>query len=169
MAGALQLGKALDLACGSGRHALWLARQGWRVTAVDGSAVAIAILRNAIGSLPIEVLIADLEKHEYSIARKAWDLIVMSLYLQGDLFGPAKLGVKPGGVLIAITLLAEAGKPGRHRLGAGELKGYFAGWEILRYAEESGFAKIAARRATPSPDFDHQAGSSATDPSTTSG
>jgi SAM-dependent methyltransferase len=169
IAGALKPGRALDLACGSGRHAIWLARHGWSVTAVDGSPAAIAILKNGIGNLPVEVLIADLEKHEYSITREAWDLVVMSLYLQKDLFEPAKLGVRPGGVLIAITLLEEAGKPARHRLAAGELKGYFPGWEILRYAEESGFAKIAARRANPSPDLDHQAGSSATDPSTTSG
>jgi tellurite methyltransferase len=169
MAGTLKPGRALDLACGSGRHALWLARHGWSVTAVDGSPAAITILKNRIGNLQMETLTADLEKHEYSIAGEAWDLVLMSLYLQRDLFEPAKLGVKPGGVLIAITLLEEADNPARHRLAAGELRGYFAGWEILRYAEESGFAKIAARRANPSPDLDHQAGSSATDPSTTSG
>jgi SAM-dependent methyltransferase len=169
MAGALERGKALDLACGSGRHALWLAQHGWRVTAVDGSPAAIAILKNGIGNLPIEVLIADLERHEYSIMPESWDLIVISLYLQRDLFEPAKLGVKPGGVLIAITLLEQAGKPARHRLAEGELKNYFTGWEILSYVEESGFAKVAARRAAPPASLDHQAGSSATEPRTTSG
>jgi SAM-dependent methyltransferase len=34
-------GRALDLACGEGRNALWLARQGWRVTGVDFSRVAL--------------------------------------------------------------------------------------------------------------------------------
>jgi SAM-dependent methyltransferase len=38
-------GRALDLACGEGRNALWLAEQGWQVTAVDFSAVAIARAR----------------------------------------------------------------------------------------------------------------------------
>ena len=146
MAAGLQPGKALDLACGSGRHALWLARHGWSVTAVDGSPAAIAILKKGIGNLPVQALIADLEKHGYSIAREAWDLIVISLYLQRDLFEPAKRGVKPGGALIAIALLAEEGKPARHRLKAGELKTYFAGWDILGYAEESGLGKIAARK-----------------------
>ena len=127
----------------------WLARNGWSVTAVDGSPAAIAILKNEIGDLRVGALIADLEKHEYSIAREAWDLIVISLYLQKDLFEPAKLGVKPGGTLIAVTLLAEEGKPARYRLMAGELKSYFAGWDILGYEEETGFARIAARKAVP--------------------
>ncbi len=116
-------GDALDLACGGGRHAIWLAERGWRVTAVDGSAAGIEILRKRSDGLSIHALVADLEKHEYSIAPAAWDLIVISLYLQKDLFEPAKLGVKPGGVLIAITLLGA----GRHRLQAGELKNYFEG------------------------------------------
>ncbi len=154
-------GDALDLACGSGRHAVWLAGHGWSVTAVDGSAAGIEILRKRSDGLSIQAVVADLEKHEYSIAPGAWDLIVISLYLQRDLFEPAKLGVKPGGVLIAITLLGA----GRHRLQAGELKSYFVGWEILQVAEDSGFARIAAR----SPKFDQQAGRSATEPSTKSG
>ncbi len=151
------------MACGSGRHAIWLAERGWSVTAVDGSPAAIEILSKR--SQDIKALVADLEKHEYSIAPEAWDLIVISLYLQKDLFEPAKLGVKPGGVLIAITLLADAGRPGRHRLEPGELQNYFAGWEILQFAEDSGFARIAAR----APKFDQHVGRSATEPSTTSG
>ena len=38
----LPSGKSLDVACGEGRHALWLAEQGWQVTAVDFSAVGLA-------------------------------------------------------------------------------------------------------------------------------
>src|ERR1700730_16652348 len=39
-------GRVLDLACGTGRNALWLAEHGWRVTAVDGASIAIRILRD---------------------------------------------------------------------------------------------------------------------------
>jgi SAM-dependent methyltransferase len=42
-------GRALDLACGEGRNAVWLADRGWRVTAVDFSAVALA--RGRVGSV----------------------------------------------------------------------------------------------------------------------
>jgi 2-polyprenyl-3-methyl-5-hydroxy-6-metoxy-1,4-benzoquinol methylase len=40
-------GRALDLACGPGRNALWLAERGWRVTAVDFSDVALAEARRS--------------------------------------------------------------------------------------------------------------------------
>jgi len=38
-------GRALDLACGTGRHAVWLAERGWRVTGVDFSEVALELAR----------------------------------------------------------------------------------------------------------------------------
>lgn len=113
---------------------------------MDGSSTAIEILRKQLGDLSIETWIADLEQHEYLIAPEAWDLIVISLYLQHDLFELAKFGVKPGGVLISITLLAEGDSPRPYRLLQGELKSYFAGWEILHYSEEHSQARIAARK-----------------------
>lgn len=38
---ALRTGRALDVACGEGRNAIWLAERGWRVTAVDFAAVGL--------------------------------------------------------------------------------------------------------------------------------
>src|SRR3954464_10923797 len=75
-------GKALDLACGSGRNALWLAKRGWSTNAVDGSDAAIAALRAKAVELGIGVegVVADLEKGEYSIAEESWDLILMAFY-----------------------------------------------------------------------------------------
>jgi SAM-dependent methyltransferase len=53
-------GTALDLACGEGRNALWLAGLGWDVTAVDFSPVAIAKARTlAAGRRPVEWVVAD--------------------------------------------------------------------------------------------------------------
>src|SRR5512132_4179511 len=89
----LKPGRALDLACGSGRNAVWLADHGWRVTAVDRSPISIPA---------VDSHVADLEKHEYAIEPAAWDLIVVSYYLQRDLFEPVKRGLKPGGVALVI-------------------------------------------------------------------
>jgi tellurite methyltransferase len=140
-------GRALDLACGVGRNALWLAEHGWRVTAVDGSTAAIELVRQR--GPHIDARIADLEKGEYVIEPARWDLVVISLYLQRDLFEPAKRGVVPGGVLLAIVLLGE----GRFSAAPGELRGYFAGWEILHDREgdpgdssHRAVAEIVARR-----------------------
>src|SRR6266850_6468370 len=62
-------GKALDLACGAGRNALWLAEQGWSVTAVDGAPAAIEIVRKKASErgLTVDARVADLEKREYRI------------------------------------------------------------------------------------------------------
>jgi SAM-dependent methyltransferase len=130
--------QALDLASGAGRNALWLAGQGWNVTAVDGSAAAIAILREraAERGLNLDARVADLERDEFPIERAAWDLVAILYYLQRNLFEAAKRGVAPGGVLIGIAHITEPGEePTPHRLRRGELETYFAGWEIVHYYE----------------------------------
>jgi tellurite methyltransferase len=153
----LKPGKALDLACGTGRNALWLAEHGWRVTAIDGSQAAIAILRDrATGQgLAMDARVADLEKGEYQIEPSSWDLIAICYYLQRDLFEPAKGGVMPGGVLLGIVHMTEPGEePTDHRLRLGELQRNFSGWEILHHyegkpndpAHQRWVAEIVARR-----------------------
>ncbi|HEV2388635.1 MAG TPA: methyltransferase domain-containing protein [Candidatus Acidoferrales bacterium] len=150
-------GTALDLACGAGRNALWLAQRGWQVTAVDGAAAAIEILRSrAIQlGLPVDARVANLEIGEYRIEPSSWDLIVIAYYLQRDLFEAAREGLVPGGILLAIVHLAEPGEePTAHRLRPGELDNDFPGWEILhRYegkpndpAHRRLVAEIVARR-----------------------
>jgi len=130
--------KALDLACGAGRNALWLAEHGWEVTAVDAAPAAIEILRAraAERGLKINAVVANLEKGEFEIEPSRWDLIAMCYYLQRNLFEPAKRGVVPGGILISIVHIAEPGEqPTPHRLRPGQLEQYFAGWEILHRHE----------------------------------
>jgi len=150
-------GKALDLACGTGRNALWLAEHGWSVTAVDGAPAAIEILRSraAERGITVDARIADLEKGEHQIERSAWNLIVICYYLQRDLFQPAKEGLVPSGILLAIVHIAEPGEePTEHRLRPGESTKYFQGFEILHRhegqpndaAHRRPVAEIVARR-----------------------
>ncbi len=156
-AGAVRPGKALDLASGAGRNALWLAEQGWEVTAVDGAPAAVEILqsRAAERGLQINAVVADLEKDEFEIEPSRWDLIAICYYLQRNLFEPAKRGVVPGGLLISIVHINEPGEEdGPHRLLPGQLQQYFAGWEILHHREgkatdtahHRAVAEIVARR-----------------------
>jgi len=150
-------GKALDLACGTGRNALWLAEQGWSVIAVDGSPAAIEIMRSRASErgVTMNIRIADLERSEYQIEPSVWNLVAICYYLQRDLFEPAKQGVVPGGILVSIVHITEPGEePTAHRLRAGELENYFQGWEILHSREGSpndtahqrSVAEIVARR-----------------------
>jgi tellurite methyltransferase len=137
-AAALAPGRALDLACGAGRNALWLAEHGWEVTAVDGATAAIEILqtRAAQHGVKINTVVANLEKDEFEIEPARWDLVAMCYYLQRNLFEPAKRGVTPGGILLSIVHLTEPGEEdGPHRFRPGQLEQYFAGWEILHRRE----------------------------------
>lgn len=55
----LPSGRALDLACGEGRNAIWLAQNGWEVTAVDFSPVGIEKARRVAGDTPVEWVVGD--------------------------------------------------------------------------------------------------------------
>jgi tellurite methyltransferase len=156
-AASLKPGRALDLACGAGRNGLWLAQQGWEVTAVDGAETAIEFLRSRASNqgLKIAAVVADLEKDEFNIEPSRWDLILKLYYLQRELFEPAKRGVAPGGILISIVHLNEPGEgDGPFRLRPGQLEKYFNGWEILHLREgkandpahRRAVAEIVARR-----------------------
>lgn len=131
----LASGVALDLASGPGRNALYLAAQGWQVTAVDGSPIAIGILRARARdkNLHLESKIADLERNQFDIRPDGYDLICDCYYLQRDLFPSMKAGVRPGGWIIAIVHLAGAedpdGTPTRAK--PGELRAFFEDWTII--------------------------------------
>ena len=100
-------GRALDLACGEGRTAVWLAERGWDVTAVDFSAVALEKARAIAerrGVAPRFVL-ADLV--DYRPAAQAFDLVAL-LYLQlraaelQTVLSRAAAAVAPGGTFLLI-------------------------------------------------------------------
>ena len=132
-------GRALDLACGSGRNALHLAELGWQVTAVDGSPAAVDVLRAraAEPGLKIDIRIADLERHEFEIPPDEYDLILDCYYLQRDLFPRMQSGIRAGGMIISIVHLADADQPDgtAKRAYPGELGKYFEGWKVLHYRE----------------------------------
>lgn len=124
-------GRALDLACGSGRHAMWLAGCGWHVTAVDATPLA--------AELPgVDFHLADLERNEFAIAPAAWDLIVCWMYWQPGLLPAIGAGVRPGGVV------ALAGKTdGRFATSLQRYRDAFSGWTELA-AGENGRAYFIA-------------------------
>lgn len=77
----LEPGSALDIACGEGRNAVWLAERGWRVTGVDFSEVAIEKARRLAAARGVdgEWLAADLR--DYRPPARAFDLVLV-FYLQ---------------------------------------------------------------------------------------
>jgi SAM-dependent methyltransferase len=77
----MEPGRALDLACGEGRHAVWLASLFWRPRGVDFSDVAIAKAKRLAEEheVAVEFEVADL--NEYVPEEKAYDLVIV-FYLQ---------------------------------------------------------------------------------------
>ena len=103
----LEPGRALDLACGEGRNAVWLAERGWRVTAVDFSDVALEKARRLAASRGAEVewVVADLLAFEPD--PRSFDLVAL-LYLQlpheelERAVAAAADAVAPGGTLLVL-------------------------------------------------------------------
>jgi len=97
-------GTALDVACGEGRNAIWLARQGWDVTAFDFSAVGIDKAATLAGDTHVEWVIADATTFEPT---KKFDLVVI-FYLHlpepetAQAITHAIDAVAPGGTLFAV-------------------------------------------------------------------
>ena len=130
----LQPGTAVDLACGTGRNALYLAEHGWTVTAIDGAETAVRVLhrRAADRHLTITARVADLTSPEFSLPEDAFDLVVIAYYLQRDLFPKVKSAVRCGGLVLAIAHTPEAGEqPSPKRAAPGEMRRTFSGWKIL--------------------------------------
>lgn len=128
----LPAGRALDLACGSGRHAIWLRDRGWRVTAVD----------QAMETIPgVTCHQADLEQNQFPVESSSWDLIVCWLYWQEDLLAPIAAGVPPGGVV------ALAGKTtGRFATSLAQYRRAFPNWQETLAGEDAHKAYFIARK-----------------------
>jgi tellurite methyltransferase len=154
-AGGLAPGSALDLASGPGRNAIYLAERGWRVIAVDGSPIAIELLR--ANNPSIDARVVDLETGEFTVPPGAFDLVLSCYYLQRSLIRPMKSALRPGGLLIMIVHLAGVDQPRGTptRAYPGELRAFFTDWAILHYREgepaESGHRHAVAELVAQKP------------------
>ncbi len=153
-------GLALDVACGAGRNALWLARRGYTVIAVDISWAGLGRLaaRARAEKLDIHPVHADLER--FRLPPDAFDLIVNTRFLLRALFPAFRTALKRGGLLVVETFTVDeidvlGGDIRReYALERGELGAAFAQFETLLYEEgvfeeregERGLARMVARR-----------------------
>jgi len=134
-------GRALDIAMGSGRNALYLASLGFRVTGVDVSTVAVDLSREKAArvGLAVEAIVADLE--DYRLPVDTYDLIINFHYLQRSLAGPIVRALRRGGLLVFESFTIDqlqhsyGPKDPAFLLRPGELREMFAGLETLLHYE----------------------------------
>jgi SAM-dependent methyltransferase len=96
-------GRALDLGCGQGRNSVWLVRNGWTVTGVDFSDVALAAAREAAPGA--EWVQADLR--DYEPDRTAYDLVLYAFVQlpareRREILERAARALAPGGTLLVV-------------------------------------------------------------------
>ena len=100
-------GLALDLACGAGRNAVWLAQQGWRVTGVDFSQVALAKAVALAGSRGVEVDWVEADLLGYEPPGGLDLVVVFYLQLPADerrlVLGRAARALAPGGTILVVA------------------------------------------------------------------
>jgi len=154
----LPRGRTLDVAMGSGRNAIYLAKMGFEVEGVDTSREAIeeALARAQEEGVSIQTRVEDLEKIPY-IDEEAFDLVICFNYLQRSLMPQMKNWVKPSGVLVYETFIVDQvrfGKPRNpdHLLKHNELLYTFRDFRVLRYREgiikgKKAIASILAQKA----------------------
>ncbi len=130
---------ALDLACGGGRHTLFLSEKGFYVDAVDISDVALQKLAGRIDPNQVRLIEADLDEFVPEPGR--YDLIVITNYLDRDLIRRTQKALHSGGLMIVETYMQDSENEKEdanpaYLLQRGELPTLFGeDFEIMAYRE----------------------------------
>jgi len=153
-------GRALDLACGRGRNALFLAELGFEVDAVDIDPEALAELRRDAEARSLTLTTVQADLTAAPLPRPPYEVILDVNYLERTLFATMADALAPGGLLVFETFLREHVEVlGRrmnecYLLEPNELLRAFAGLRVLRYREAilaedppRAVASLVARRA----------------------
>jgi dihydroneopterin aldolase len=143
----LPRGKALDVATGRGRHAAFLATQGFSVHGIDRNREALEFLdaqAQEAGGLAITTEYMDLEtnaRNPPDLGTEMYDVILVFFYLYRPLFPQLIKALKPGGVILYETFLLENHQLRQHPrrkefcLATNELLALLQGFQILHYDE----------------------------------
>jgi SAM-dependent methyltransferase len=150
-------GRALDVAGGTGRHALWLARRGLDVTLADVSDEALRIAVGAARKEGLSLATVEVDLEAAALPRGPWDLVLCTFFLHRPLLARLPAELAPGGFVVVAhptrTNLERHPRPPRaFLLEEGELPALVRGLQVIRWEEgwlEEGRheARLVARRA----------------------
>lgn len=142
------IGSAIELACGTGAAAVWLALRGLRVWACDISPVAVAAAteRARLCGVAHRCTFEVVDLDHGVPAPGPVDVLLCSMFRDPQLDGALVERLAPGG-LLAVSALSEVGAaPGRFRAGAGELLRAFGALDVIGHGEADGRAWLLGRR-----------------------
>ena len=135
-------GKALDIAAGEGRNAVFLSRHGFDVDAVDISKMGLRKARKLAEEMGVKIHTVCSDLDTYPIEREQYDLIANFYFLKRSLIPKIKKGLRKGGKVIFETYILEhrslgtgGPKQSKYFLKPNELLKLFDGFRILRYRE----------------------------------
>jgi len=131
-------GRALDVAMGQGRNALWLAQQGWDVTGFDIADEAIATANEHAAELGVKIHTEVKSTDEFDFGENRWDLLLLSYAGGGQLVDQVQRALKPGGILVVEAFHDDALKTlriGGSLFRTGELPHLFQGLRAVHYEE----------------------------------
>lgn len=138
-------GRALDLGMGQGRNALFLASQGWQVTGVDISNVAIAEAQATAKRMTLPLTAIEQSLDDFDLGQGQWDLIVLSymqfwLARQGEPQHARLVNALADGGLLAIEGFAAEDAPGGPAMGFQTnqlLKAFGGRLKVMEYRDSS--------------------------------
>jgi SAM-dependent methyltransferase len=153
----LPKGRALDIATGEGRNAVYLAKKGFQVEGVDISFEGIRKAQKLAAENGVKLKTLNADLNTYRIPQNSFSVILNFYYLQRSLFPQIVAGLKKGGILVFEThtvdqLKNPSGKnfEKEYLLEKGELKKAFSGLEIISYTEtndgRNAIASLMARK-----------------------
>ena len=133
-------GRALDVACGAGRHGIWLAQRGLDVTVADISSVALQLAGQRATERGVTITPLEIDLEQQPFPAGPWDLIVSACYLHRPIFAAYPAALAPGGSLVVIqptkrNLERHDKPPADFLLDDGELPRLVTGLEIVHYEE----------------------------------
>ena len=138
----LPKGKALDIATGEGRNAIFLSQNGFDVEAVDISKMGLRKARKLAEEMGVKIRTFNVDLDTYQIKKGQYDLIANFYFLKRSLIPKIKKGLRKGGRVIFETYLLEhrnlgtgGPKETKYFLKPNELLRLFDGFRILRYRE----------------------------------
>jgi 2-polyprenyl-3-methyl-5-hydroxy-6-metoxy-1,4-benzoquinol methylase len=134
-------GRALDVCTGQGRNAVFLAIQGWDVTAIDVSNEGLGVARRNAEQAGVHVHTVLTSNQAFDLGSAAWDLIVMA-YAPVPLTDPGYVrqindALRPGGLIVIESFASDATEDGRTPvdIDPADLRRAFAAFRILHFAD----------------------------------